>query len=116
MLHRSLVGQAIPSFTPTPTPAPICESLAPRECASGDMETHGAGLVLTRKRGEQILIRTPEGRLIVITAVGYKSGRQRIGVRVDVDFGVERSEAAPKEWQKSASEVGVKRRKKLIAD
>ena len=49
-------------------------------------------LVLTRKYGEQIVIKTEDGKEVVITLVKVKGNQARIGVEADKSVSIYRKE------------------------
>lgn len=63
-----------------------------------DMEDHGAGLVMSRAHGEQLLMMCPDGSVVVITAIKGTDGRAKLGVRCGIEYDVKRREVSPQEW------------------
>jgi len=49
-------------------------------------------LVITRRPGEDIIIRTPEGRVVTVRAIRIAGDRVRIGVDADRSVKVNREE------------------------
>ena len=49
-------------------------------------------LVIGRHGGEQILIRTPEGRVIRLAVLAARSGHVRLGFAADLDVTINRAE------------------------
>jgi len=49
-------------------------------------------LVLTRKKGEKIVVRTPHGEVIVITLGEHQHGRTKVGIDAPRDVTVHRWE------------------------
>lgn len=73
----------------------------------GDSDQYGVGIVNSRRIGDQILIRTKTGEIIVITFCGqYAEGGGKIGIRCDGDVDVVRREIAPLDWIEEAACTG----------
>ncbi len=51
-------------------------------------------LVLERREGQDILVKLPDGRELVIGVVSIKGGAVRIAVRAPADLKVDRAEVA----------------------
>lgn len=54
-------------------------------------------LVLTRKQSEEVVMRTPEGREIVVRVLWIQGRGVQLGVTADRDVGVYRKEILPRE-------------------
>lgn len=76
------------------------ESPAPprHKHAKSDLDRHGAGLVLSRDHGDQLLMQCADGTIAVITALMGKDGHMKIGIRCNRDCNVQRREVTPQEW------------------
>jgi carbon storage regulator len=49
-------------------------------------------LCINRRRGEEIVIRTPEGRMIKLAILDSDTGKVRIGILADRDVSINRAE------------------------
>lgn len=66
-------------------------------------------LVLTRKRDEDIVIKTPEGRTITVTVVRLFSDTVRLGFKADSSVVISRAELLPQEQQDNGLERQITR-------
>ena len=65
--------------------------------AKSDLAENGAGLTLSRNHGDQVLICTDNGEIVVVTAIDNGDG-MKIGIRCPRSFNAQRREVSPESW------------------
>jgi sRNA-binding carbon storage regulator CsrA len=84
--------------------------------AKSDLGTHTAGVVNSRCHGDQLLIRIPDGQIIVVSVLGMYRDGAKLGVRANPGIEVVRREAAPLDWLEEAANTGRRRTPKESDD
>lgn len=92
-----------------PPTKPVPLTITRQRSEKSDLEAHGAGLVMSRKHGEQMLLCTPTGDVIVITAIKGADGQMKIGIRCPTTFDAKRRETAPSSWLEEVERAAAAR-------
>ena len=106
-------------YTPTAVPAialnaggrtqPRPETPPAVRNAKSDLDTHTAGVVNSRAQGHQLLIRLPDGQVIVVSVVGTYRDGAKVAIRANPGIDVVRREVAPLDWLEEAANTGRRR-------